>query len=197
MARDQLHNKPHVERLASPPRACSPHHILPYTAFPWGPSSPSGTEKVTPRGPAQLFPQAGALVQAGTLAPGQAQGGLLQGSRTCTRRRSGNTQEPLSLAAPASRTHNHDQAYTPINESDSVKPYTGQGAWLPANCWMGAQWVLLGREARQLEASALPQWRGPRSGRGRGCCLRLFQGQAQVSPPFCLHNTPQSVPFYR
>lgn len=66
--------------------------------------------------------------------------------------------------------------------------------------WMGAQRVLLGREeAGQLErASALPQWRGPSSGPGLGVLPGdCPQGKAQISPPFCLYNTPQRVPFYR
>ena len=52
--------------------------------------------------------------------------------------------------------------------------------------------LLGGDEARQLErASALPQWRGSSSGPGPGALPRDFpQGQAQVSLPFCLHNTP-------
>lgn len=63
--------------------------------------------------------------------------------------------------------------------------------------WMGAQRVLLGQEeARQLQrASALPQWRGPRSGPGpRGAARRLSPGPSSGLPAFLSSQHPTKCP---
>ncbi|MXQ95281.1 hypothetical protein E5288_WYG005124 [Bos mutus] len=63
-----------------------------------------------------------ALVQGRDPGSWQGSGGFAPKEVVPTQCGSGNTQD---ITAPAFRTPNHDQAYTPINESDSVRRRTG------------------------------------------------------------------------
>lgn len=131
----------------------------------------------------------------GTLAPGRAQGGLLQRKSYLYKAQIWEHPGTLSLAAPASRTHNHDQAYTPINESDSVEPYTGQGAWLPASV-DGSSAGPSGAGGGQAAGESL----GPASVAGaqvspgaEGCCLETVPGAKLRSPRLSVFTTPHKV----
>lgn len=181
---------PHMGLLALP-RACSPPHNLPNTAFTGAPHVLLGL-KVTPW-PGPALPPGKALVQGRDPGSWQGSGGFAPKEVVPTQCGSGNTQD---ITAPAFRTPNHDQAYTPINESDSVRPCTGQGAWLPASVdgsSAGPSGARGGRAAGESLGPASVAGAQLRPGAG-SAAWRLSPGPGSDLPTFLSSQHPTKSP---
>ena len=190
MVRDQLLCTPYG--VASSAQSLLPTPQPALHSLHWDPSCPSGTESHSMAWPGSS-PRQGACSGQGPWLLARLRGVCSKGSRTYTQCRSGNTQD---ITAPAFRTPNHDQAYTPINESDSVRPHTGQGARLPASVdgsSAGPSGARGGRAAGESLGPASVAGAQLRPGAG-GAAWRLSPGPGSDLPAFLSSQHPTKSP---